>query len=140
MAESLLIRGGTLVDGTGAAPVPDTAVLIADGRIAALGDAALAGLDPNSTGTRPDSIIDAAGKTVMPGIIDSHLHCTFDDVQSNDELFFHRDHTMAALTTAQNLQKILRAGVTSFVDPDTLHAMGPPSATPSRPASSKARA
>ena len=29
------------------------------------------------------------------------------------------------LTTAQNLQKILRAGVTSFVDPDTAHGVGP---------------
>lgn len=125
MSESLLIRGGTLIDGTGAAPRPDTAVLIADGRITALGDEALAAAEPSATGGAPVTIIEAAGKTVMPGLIDSHLHCTFDDVQSNDELFFHRDHTLAALTTAQNLQKILRAGVTSFVDPDTLHAMGP---------------
>ena len=46
-------------------------------------------------------------------------------MQSNDELFFHRDPTLVALTSAQNLQKILRAGVTSFVDPDTAHGIGP---------------
>ena len=61
----------------------------------------------------------------MPGLIDSHLHSTFDDVQSNDELFFHRDPVMSALVTTQNLQKILRSGVTSFVDPDTAHGIGP---------------
>lgn len=119
MTEKLLIRGGSVIDGTGAAPKADTSVLLADGRITALGADADATADPDTT------VIDATGKTVMPGLIDSHLHCTFDDVQSNDELFFHREPTMVALTTAQNLQKIRRAGVTSFVDPDTAHGVGP---------------
>ena len=119
MHEDLLIRGGTLIDGTGAGPAADTAVFMSGGRIVALGPSALA----MTSGLVV--VIDATGKTVMPGIIDAHLHCTFDDVQSNDELFFHRDPTMVALTTAQNLQKILRAGVTGFVDPDTAHGIGP---------------
>lgn len=119
MAEELLIRGGSLIDGTGTNPQPTTDVLVAEGKIAAVGAEAAAQASHQAT------IIDAVGKTVMPGLIDSHLHSTFDDVQSNDELFFHRDHTMVALTAAQNLQKILRAGVTSFVDPDTSHGVGP---------------
>ena len=119
MVEDLLLVGGALIDGTGAEPQPETAVLLENGRIAALGNEAIDQAAPDATR------IDATGKTVMPGLIDSHLHSTFDDVQSNDELFFHRDPTMVALTTAQNLQKILRAGVTSFVDPDTAHGVGP---------------
>jgi len=119
MAQDLLIEGGALIDGTGATPKPNTAVLLSEGRIAALGADASANVSADTTR------IDASGKTVMPGLIDSHLHCTFDDVQSNDELFFHRDPTLVALTTAQNLQKVLRAGVTSFVDPDTAHGVGP---------------
>jgi len=119
MAEDLLLTGGSLIDGTGAEARPDTAVLLADGRVGALGADAVA------TAAADAVTIDASGKTVMPGLIDSHLHSTFDDVQSNDELFFHRDPTMVTLTTAQNLQKILRAGVTSFVDPDTAHGVGP---------------
>ncbi|MEL0139548.1 MAG: amidohydrolase family protein, partial [Acidimicrobiaceae bacterium] len=118
MTSTYLITGGTLIDGTGAAPVPNTGVLLQGDQIAAVGgDLVNAPADVVT--------IDATGKTVMPGLIDSHLHCTFDDVQSNDQLFFHRNPTMVALTTAQNLQKILRAGVTSFVDPDTLHGVGP---------------
>jgi imidazolonepropionase-like amidohydrolase len=35
--------------------------------------------------------IDATGLTVMPGLIDAHCHISFDEVNSNDELFFHRD-------------------------------------------------
>ena len=79
----------------------------------------------NDPTTKEVTELNAAGKTIMPGLIDSHLHCSFDDVQSNDELFFHRDPTLVALVAAQNLKKMLRAGVTSFVDPDTSHGIGP---------------
>ena len=107
-----------MIDGTGALPQPDTAVLLEGDRIAAVG--------PDAGSDRAGAtVIDAAGCTVMPGLIDAHVHCTFDDVQSNDELFFHRDHTLAALIAAQNLQKLLMAGVTGFCDPDTLFSMGP---------------
>ncbi len=120
MAE-VLITGGRLIDGTGARPRAAD-VLLRDDEIVAVGRPGTV------TASRPAAEvvrIDATGHTVMPGLIDTHLHCTFDDVQSNDELFFHRDPTMTALTTAQNLQKVLRAGVTSFVDPDTAFGIGP---------------
>jgi len=114
----LVISGGTVIDGTGAPPIRAD-VLVDGDRIVAIGAAA-------ADGSAPDAQrIDATGHTVMPGLVDSHLHCTFDDVQSNDELFFHREPTMVALVAAQNLQKMLLAGVTSFVDPDTAHGVGP---------------
>ena len=106
----ILITGGSLIDGTGAAPRAAD-VLLRDDSIVAVG--APGTVSAAAGATR----INATGKTVMPGLIDTHLHCTFDDVQSNDELFFHREPAMSALTTTQNLQKILRAGVTSFMDP-----------------------
>jgi imidazolonepropionase-like amidohydrolase len=115
----ILVAGATLIDGTGAAPQPATSVLVRGDEIVAIGADADASAAPDATR------IDGSGKTVMPGLIDAHLHVTFDDVQSNDELFFHRSPVMAALTTAQNLQKVLRAGVTSFVDPDTFGGIGP---------------
>lgn len=118
MSSQLVISGGAVIDGTGAPPVAGD-VAVADGRIVAVGAGAAAAVGADATR------IDATGRTVMPGLIDSHLHCTFDDVQSNDELFFHREPTMAALVAAQNLQKMLLAGVTSFVDPDTAHGIGP---------------
>ena len=117
----VLITGGRLIDGTGAAPRPAD-VLLRDDEIVAVGTPGTVAAAPGASDVLR---IDATGKTVMPGLIDTHLHCTFDDVQSNDELFFHREPAMAALTTAQNLQKILRAGVTSFMDPDTAFGIGP---------------
>jgi imidazolonepropionase-like amidohydrolase len=119
MPAEILITNGMLVDGNGNPPVQNTSLRIRDGKIVDIGT-------ESDLEASPDiETIDATGKTVMPGLIDSHLHSTFDDVQSNDELFFHRDPVMSALVTAQNLQKILRSGVTSFVDPDTAHGIGP---------------
>jgi len=60
----LLLRGGTVIDGT-RAPRFDADVGIAHGRIAAIGD--LGGRSARET-------IDATGKIVAPGFIDSHTH------------------------------------------------------------------
>ncbi|MDG2004703.1 MAG: amidohydrolase family protein [Novosphingobium sp.] len=63
MGESLLIRGGTVVDGNGAAS--QTAdVLVVDGLIAEVGRI-----------EKPDAkIVDADGLLVTPGWVDSHTH------------------------------------------------------------------
>jgi len=116
---AVLIIGGSLIDGTGAEPVSGMDVLLQDDAITAVG--------PDLAAKAPDgaTVIDATGATVMPGLIDAHCHATFDDVQSNDELFFHRDATTSALIAGFNLQKMLLAGVTSIMDPDTLFEMGP---------------
>lgn len=117
MTEQILIRGGNVIDGTGAAPVVADVLLEPDRIIAVGANAAVA--DPAAR------VIEAAGRTVMPGLIDAHVHCTFGDVASNDELFFHRDAATSALIAGRNVEKLLRAGVTGFMDPDTLFAMGP---------------
>src|ERR1051325_5781661 len=69
-AESLLVRGGTLIDGTGRAPIANARVLITDGRIARVwsGDA---GAPTIPAGTQ---VVEAGGKFIIPGLIDSHVH------------------------------------------------------------------
>ena len=63
MTPDLVIRGGTVIDGTGAASfVADIA--IAGGKIAAVGEIAERGREE----------IDAAGKLVTPGFVDIHTH------------------------------------------------------------------
>jgi len=59
----LVIRGGTVVDGTGAAPAPGD-VAIDGGRITAVGRV-------DDPGTEE---IDASGKIVTPGFVDIHTH------------------------------------------------------------------
>jgi imidazolonepropionase-like amidohydrolase len=120
MTTVIHIANGTLIDGSGAPQRSGVDVLIDGDNIAAVGSATdVAAL---AVGAK---VIDATGCTVMPGLIDAHCHVTFDDVQSNDELFFHRPAVSAALATVFNLPKLLRAGVTSMMDPDTVHGIGP---------------
>jgi hypothetical protein len=70
--DSLLVTGATLIDGSGAQPVKDAAVLSNGERIRYAGPAE--GL-PDA---RVDQVLDASGKFVVPGLIDLHTHSTFD--------------------------------------------------------------
>src|SRR4029079_313964 len=68
---NLLLRGGTLIDGSGGPARPRSSVLIRDGRIAAIGPEADAPADPAT------DVLDVSGRTVLPGLIDLHVHSTF---------------------------------------------------------------
>jgi amidohydrolase family protein/IPT/TIG domain-containing protein len=63
---SLLISGGTLIDGTGAMPLANAQVLVRDGMIAEITTS------PRIVGDA--ELIDARGKFILPGFIDSHVH------------------------------------------------------------------
>ena len=60
---SLVIRGGTIVDGGGGEPY-EADIAVADGRIAAIGDISARGAEE----------IDARGRIVTPGFVDLHTH------------------------------------------------------------------
>lgn len=113
---TLLIENARIVDGLGNEPF-DGSVLVEDGRIRRV---VKAGDTPPDASSR----LDAAGKTLMPGLIDSHCHISFDEPSSNDELFFHRREGLAAIIAGRNVQKLLRAGVTGFLDADSLYEVG----------------
>lgn len=70
MASSIdvLIRGGSVVDGTGG-PARRADVAIAGARIAAV--------EPASNGTEANRVLDAGGLVVAPGFIDIHSHADF---------------------------------------------------------------
>ena len=69
----LVVRGGTVVDGTGAEPfVADVA--IQDGKVVEVGSVSESGREE----------IDAAGKIVTPGFVDIHTH--YDGQATWDEL------------------------------------------------------
>jgi imidazolonepropionase-like amidohydrolase len=67
-ASTIAIVGGTLIDGTGAAPIADAAVVIRKGRILAVGPRSKVRIPKHAR------IVDAHGKTILPGLWDMHAH------------------------------------------------------------------
>jgi imidazolonepropionase-like amidohydrolase len=81
LAESTVLRNVTVIDGTGAPAKPNSAIVMTDGKIAYVGP--MAGLKAPA-GARD---VDLAGKFVMPGIIDSHVHLGMMHDVTQDEKF-----------------------------------------------------
>ena len=102
-----VLTNGTLIDGNGRDPVAGASVVINDdGRIDAVG----VDIDP----PRDAEVIDVSRRTIMPGLIDSHVHFF-------GELRPMQEHALTPLTTfvfkaAENARKTLDAGVTSVRD------------------------
>jgi imidazolonepropionase-like amidohydrolase len=110
----ILIENGTVVDGVGTAPQARTSVLIKNDRIEAVGAEARRDRVPN--GERVE-VIDATGKTVMPGLIDAHCHLTFGQTRTQEEQDLYTSVELRTLRSAWNAKKIMRAGVTSISQP-----------------------
>jgi imidazolonepropionase-like amidohydrolase len=72
---SLVITNATVIDGTGSAPRSNSAIIITGNRIDSIIDAGHRASFPN--GAR---IIDAAGKFVIPGLWDMHVHMRASDL------------------------------------------------------------
>lgn len=67
-ADTMALVGGTLIDGTGRAPLSDSVIVLHKGRILAIGSRANVKIPTEAT------IIDAHGKTILPGLWDMHAH------------------------------------------------------------------
>ncbi|HEX3877805.1 MAG TPA: amidohydrolase family protein, partial [Bryobacteraceae bacterium] len=68
LAQTIAITGATVIDGNGGAPKADAVIVIQDKRIASIGDRASAQVPVGA------QVIDAAGKWVVPGFIDTNVH------------------------------------------------------------------
>lgn len=67
-AQDLVLQGGTVVNPDGSAPIANAVVLVRDGRIVQVGRAGRVRV-PQGV-----EVIDATGKWIVPGYVDSHVH------------------------------------------------------------------
>ncbi len=104
------LYNGTIIDGLGGAPIQNGAVLIRNGRIEAVGAAADVRVPDGETVER----VDARGGTILPGLIDCHVHLTSQSFGPEDRYFV--PDTYLVLKTADYARRTLEAGVTTVRD------------------------
>jgi imidazolonepropionase-like amidohydrolase len=105
-----LLTAAHLLDGSGAAPVPQAALLIDGDRIVSLGRAADVRVPDEASVERKDY----GAATILPGLVDAHTHLVApgdgtlgDDVEKEDD-------DILLLQAAQNARTLLHSGVTTL--------------------------
>jgi imidazolonepropionase-like amidohydrolase len=89
--ETTVLKNLTLIDGVGAAAQPDSAIVMTNGKIAWVGPAA------SLKAPKDAKVEDLGGKTVMPGIIDAHVHIGLMHDVTQDEKYFTPENVNADL-------------------------------------------
>lgn len=102
----IALVGGTLIDGNGAEPIRDSLVLVDGTTIAYAG--------PREGQPIPEgaAVRDITGQTVMPGLIDSHLHFTGNE-SDDDTQWVLDDVTLKTVIAVQQAHDALESGLTT---------------------------
>jgi imidazolonepropionase-like amidohydrolase len=106
MPRTIAITNANLIDGTGRDPVTNATLIVDDERITQAG----AGIEP----PREAEVIDAGGRTVMPGLIDCHVHLYGRVANLQERLL--TPPSLALFYGARNAIRTLDAGVTTVRD------------------------
>ena len=101
-----VVRAGKLFDGVNRTLVDDAAVVVADGQVAAAGSAADIAIDPG------DAVIDLRPCTVLPGLIDAHVHL----MGQNPAHAHPGPIEYRAIRSAAQAEALLEAGFTTLRD------------------------
>ena len=102
--KKVAFKSGLLIDGTGAEPVVNSLVLTEDDKIA------YAGADKE---IGPDyEVVDITGKTIMPGLIDSHLHFS-GNLTDDDSDWVLEDVVQKTVVAVQQAHECLGNGLTT---------------------------
>ncbi len=103
-----VISHGTVILGTGAAPILDGTVIVREGEIEFVGPAKQAPLVDHSA-----TVIDACGGTIMPGLIEAHFHPTYFNVEALEDLDIKYPVEYVTLLAACNAKLALECGYTA---------------------------
>lgn len=104
----MIIRCGTLFDGTGAPPLRSAVIVVEDGRITAVGPAATT---PAPAGA---PVLDLGDRFVMPGLVDAHSHISIVPGDGDQIGQLRQEAVPQALRATANLRRDLASGVTTL--------------------------
>jgi len=108
MSSLAIINLGLILSGDLSQPLLEGDCLVAEeGKISRVGTASQ--LNPHDA----DTVIDAAGSAVMPGLIDSHFHVVFGDYQPRQKV-------------VDFIDSYVHGGVTSMISAGEIHTPGRP--------------
>lgn len=102
--KKVAFNGGFLIDGTGKAPVENSVVLVEDDKITYAGE--------NRAIPPECEIVDITGKTIMPGLIDAHLHFS-GNLTDNDTDWVMEHNYQKAVVAVQQTHECLETGLTT---------------------------
>jgi imidazolonepropionase-like amidohydrolase len=104
------VKAGTLIDGAGGI-ARNVDVLVHGSTIAEVGPAGSIRVPADGV-----EVIDARDATVIPGLIDCHLHVTYSGHIGMQQLEWPRSLELSAVSAGANAAKALRYGYTSALD------------------------
>jgi imidazolonepropionase-like amidohydrolase len=110
----MCISGGRVLACEDTSVIEDGAVVTEGERIAWVGPAGEMPARYRGEDYRP---LDATGLSVMPGLVDGHMHISFGEATSEEELAVYAAGEFRAIRAAVDAEKVLLAGVTSACDP-----------------------
>lgn len=99
--DSLVITNGIVIDGTGAPPIPNGIVIIVKDKIVAIGRASDFAVPAQA------QVMDAQGGTIMPGIINAHVHDAASPLVR--QFYFLQRGVTSVCDTGSSLTAIARA-------------------------------
>jgi imidazolonepropionase-like amidohydrolase len=105
---NLVFEHATLLDCTGHDPQADQRVVVEDGQIARISKVG------GPAGPRGARVIDCQGRTLMPGLIDAHVHLAMIDLDPLKEVAL--PPAVLAFKIARNIEATLQAGFTTVRD------------------------
>jgi imidazolonepropionase-like amidohydrolase len=103
----VILRGATIIDGTGAPPMRDRAVVVDERRIAAvLGDRA----------PREGTVLDLGGLTLLPGLINCHVHVCLSGEADPARTLTEESYAATVVSAVVRARRTVEAGVTTVRD------------------------
>lgn len=105
-SDTVVIKGATLIDGTGGEPQKSRSLKIAGGKIQAV-------VPDGEVNGGASGVLDATGWYVMPGLIDCHVHLALDGNPAGD---LRGPHAWTTLQMLKHAQDSLKSGFTTLRD------------------------
>lgn len=110
----LLLKNASVINGNAEKAIDNQSILIEGNKIKQISEFDKIQYNPNET-----EVIDCSGKTVMPGLIDAHVHLIYRDVREPYSIELERSLEEATADAFLNAKELVEYGITTVRDVGT---------------------